>query len=214
MLAFYGADNVQCSYSFSLAQWKSSSRSLAPVFKDAGNPQLGWNWLAGWMTGKPEQENTTGIKDYASVKCTSPAGAMAAASLSRPAQKSSQHLSRQPPASTLSGASSGASRMKSASSKGSQCSVDCDSKTLRFERERRHSTGGLSAKDFDNLAGSPRTPSYMAPTESARARSRCSSPHATEAPEKGSVSSVKKHLTASGADKNIVAAKLRRLSCP
>ena len=62
--------------------------------------------------------------------------------------------------------------------------------SLQSERSRRHSTGGPSMRDDDNMSTASAVRSYMTPTESARAKSRLQSPLGTAekngTPEKGS----------------------------
>ncbi|MCE0481334.1 hypothetical protein HAX54_039016 [Datura stramonium] len=71
--------------------------------------------------------------------------------------------------------------------------------SAQSERRRRHSfLVGSSIRDDESLESSRTVPSYMAATESARARSRLPSPLGFEkngTPEKGTVSSAKKRLS-------------------
>lgn len=69
---------------------------------------------------------------------------------------------------------------------------------MKSERLRRHSIAGSSVGDDESLASSPAAPSYMAPTQSARARSRLSSPSndvVIEGLDKVPVGSAKKKLS-------------------
>lgn len=73
----------------------------------------------------------------------------------------------------------------SSSTKGSSVwGGDEDSRSMfsvQSERYRRHSIAGSSVRDDESLASSPAIPSYMAPTSSAKARSKIIRP----SPEKG-----------------------------
>lgn len=79
--------------------------------------------------------------------------------------------------------------------------LDDDAKSMvsvQSDRFRRHSVGGSSIRDDESLASSPALPSYMVPTESARAKSRLQSPFEAEKNgvlEKGSSDSAKKRLS-------------------
>ncbi|KAJ0979329.1 hypothetical protein J5N97_014803 [Dioscorea zingiberensis] len=184
-------------YAFS-HQWKSSSRSTNPLFTDPNNPQWGWSWLERWMAARPWECRSMTDKefsnDHSSVKSAS---------------RSSKALS-------VTG------KIKSASSKGGFAPSEDDSRSmlsLQSERYRRHSVAGSSVRDDESLVSSPAVPSYMAPTESARAKSRFHSPASSdknETPEKGSASSAKKRLSFQVADKYTVTspAGIRRHSGP
>ncbi|MCH94669.1 IQ domain-containing protein, partial [Trifolium medium] len=99
-------------------------------------------------------------------------------------------------------ASAGVARkLKKASPKGSWVMED-DSKSMasvQSDRFRRHSIAGSSVRDDESLASSPSVPSYMVPTQSAKARSRTQSqsPLAKEngKQEKGSFGTAKKRLS-------------------
>ena len=78
--------------------------------------------------------------------------------------------------------------------------MDEDSKSLvsvHSDRFRRHSIAGSSVRDDESLASSPAVPSYLVPTQSAKAKSRTQSPLASEnaKAEKGSFGSAKKRLS-------------------
>lgn len=62
--------------------------------------------------------------------------------------------------------------------------------SLASERNRRHSIAGSSVRDDESLASSGSVPSYMTPTQSARARTRGESPLGVD-----SGSSAKKRLS-------------------
>ncbi|XP_010937801.2 protein IQ-DOMAIN 2 [Elaeis guineensis] len=223
-------------YAFS-HQWKNASRSGNPMFMDPNNPHWGWSWLERWMASRPwESRSTTDRElnsDRASVKSTSysvgggeimKAYAQRDSNLDRPSptmEKLSQPARRPVPSTPNSRASLVAGKIKSASPKTGWGLSEDDSRSvtsIQSERPRRHSLGGLSIRDDESLASSPAIPSYMVPTESARAKSRFQSPlnDKTETSDKRSVGSVKKRLSFPVGDKNSVTspAGVRRHSGP
>ncbi|XP_008792097.2 protein IQ-DOMAIN 1-like [Phoenix dactylifera] len=223
-------------YAFS-HQWKNSSRSAAPMFMDPNNPQWGWSWLERWMVARPwESQSTTDRElnsDHASVKSTSQsigggeiikAYARRDSNLERPSpttQKLNRPTSRQSPSTPNSKTSLVVRKIKSASPKTGWSLSEDDSRSIvsiQSERPRRHSLAWSSFRDDESLASSPATPSYMAPTESARAKTRFQSPlnDKIEASDTGSVGSVKKRLSFPVGDKNGVTspAGVRRHSGP
>lgn len=126
--------------------------------------------------------------------------------LSPAGQKLSRASSRQspstPPSKAPSTTTSVGGKMRPPSPRGSGCCTEDDSRSLlsvQSERWRRHSIAGSSVGDDESLASSPAVPSYMAPTQSAKARSRLPSPLGFEkngTPEKlSSVGSAKKRLS-------------------
>ncbi|CAD5186798.1 unnamed protein product [Musa acuminata subsp. burmannicoides] len=172
-------------YAFS-HQWKSSSRSSTMVPTDPSNPQWGWNWLQRWMAARPwENHRTTETKDDATIKianCSTVGQTMkrhdtSMERTSSAAHKSSRPPSHQSPATPQSKPSSVMNRKKSVSPpRLSRCSADDDSRSmlsLQSEQPRRRSS---SARDNESLVSSVSLPSYMASTESVRARSRFLSP--------------------------------------
>ncbi|KAJ0978214.1 hypothetical protein J5N97_013688 [Dioscorea zingiberensis] len=205
-------------YAFS-HQWKSSSRSANPMFTDPSNPQWGWSWLERWMAARPWETRSVTDKetsnDHASVKsavCSVPGEITKAYArrdtISERASVASLKSGRRSPATPPFRVSSITGKIKSASPKSGWATLDDDSRSmisLQSERHRRHSIAGSSIRDDESLASSPAVPSYMAPTESARAKSRFQSPVASEnpeTPEKGPIASVKKRLSFPSADKH------------
>ncbi|KAG1365673.1 protein IQ-DOMAIN 1 [Cocos nucifera] len=197
-------------------QWKSSSRSVTPTFTDPHNPHWGWSWLERWMAARPWENRSMSEKDlndHASVKsaCRSITGDTNNAYARRnsilertppPLQKPSRS-SRQSPSTPASKASSVAGKVKSVSPKNGWGRMEDDSRSTRSlhsERApRRHGVPGSSIRDDESLVSTPAMPSYMASTESARAKSRFQSPSTScdgvETPEKGSVRSAMKRLS-------------------
>lgn len=211
-------------------QWRSSSKSLTPVFTEPSNPQWGWSWLGRWMAARPwENQSRKEAGDHASIKSASCSFIVRTTkqrdtSLERTpsaAQKSSRPSGHHSPATPRCTTPSVASRKKLESPRGRRCSVDDDSRSMlsvQSEWRRRFSIAGSSLGDDESL-GSSTVPSYMASTESARARSRRHSPVCDSAgtPEKGSVCSSKKRLSFPSVDKSSIsspAADLRRFSGP
>uniref|UniRef100_A0A0A9HAP6 DUF4005 domain-containing protein n=1 Tax=Arundo donax TaxID=35708 RepID=A0A0A9HAP6_ARUDO len=93
-------------------------------------------------------------------------------------------------------------RKKSVTPKNGLAQVDDDARSVfsvQSERPRRHSLATSTVRDDESLASSPSLPSYMVPTESARAKSRLQGSavtNGTETPEKGgSLGSAKKRLS-------------------
>jgi len=119
------------------------------------------------------------------------------------AQKPSRPASRQSPSTPSKAASSSsvATKLKPASPRGGLWIQDDDSRSMlsmQSELHRRHSVAGSSVRDDESLASSPSVPSYMTPTESARAKSRLQSPLGIQkngTPDRGSVGSAKKRLS-------------------
>ncbi|XP_062155504.1 protein IQ-DOMAIN 3 [Alnus glutinosa] len=206
-------------YAFSHQQkWKNSSKSANPTFMDPNNPHWGWSWLERWMAARPwESRSARDPSDLASVKSaasrTISVGEITKAYSRRDinqdnkpspsGQKSSRPPSRQSPSTPPSKATSSASvtgRRNRRGSRGSGWSGDDDSRSMlsvQSERWRRHSIEDSSVRDDESLATTPSVPSYMASTQSAKAKSRLPSPLGLEkngTPEKGSAASVKKRL--------------------
>ncbi|KAF2295839.1 hypothetical protein GH714_034453 [Hevea brasiliensis] len=185
-------------YAFSHQQtWKNFSKSANPTFMDPNNPNWGWSWLERWMAARPwGSRSTIDNNDLSSVK-SSTSRAMSIGEISRAysrrdlnrdnkpshgVQISSRPSSRQSPSTTPSKApsiSSVTGKAKSPSPRGSGWGGDDDSRSLfsvQSERCRRHSIAGSSVRDDESLASSPSVPSYMTPTQSAKAKSGCQAP--------------------------------------
>ncbi|XP_022765337.1 protein IQ-DOMAIN 1-like [Durio zibethinus] len=207
-------------YAFSRQQsWKNCSRSVNQTFMDPSNPHWGWSWLERWMAARPwEIRSTTDNNDRGSVKsmgaCSMSIGEISRAYSRRDLNndnnpspkppKSSQPRSHQSPSTPPSKApsiSSVSSKRRMPSPRGSQWGGDEDSRSIlsvQSDRYRRHSIAGSSVRDNESLASSPAIPSYMTPTQSAKARSRLPSPLGLEKnrmPERGLAGSAKKRLS-------------------
>ncbi|TMX00115.1 hypothetical protein EJD97_001371 [Solanum chilense] len=205
-------------YSYSHQQtWKKSSRSTNLLFMDPTNPQWGWSWLERWTGARPWESQSMSEKqlktDQMSVRSVSIAGGEIAKSFARyqlnselPSSPSSQktshpsgyHSPTTPSKPTTSVAA--ARKLKPASPRISAMNQDDDNRSMlsvQSERNRRHSIAGSSIRDDESLASSPSVPSYMASTQSAKAKTRLQSPLGMEngTPEKGSAGSVKKRLS-------------------
>lgn len=181
---------------------------------DANNPSWGWSWLERWMAARPWESRGIMDKDlqndHSSVKSQSLAGGEINKSYARyllNSEKDSPTASQKPNQSAFQSpqtpkpvSSRVSKKMKSASPRVRQA-LDDDTKSMvsvQSDRFRRHSIGGSSIRDDESLATSPALPSYMVPTESARAKSRLQSPFGVEKNgvlEKGPSESVKKRLS-------------------
>ncbi|RWW53329.1 hypothetical protein BHE74_00040184, partial [Ensete ventricosum] len=195
---------------------------------EASNLQWGWGWLAHWMAARPNN-STMEINDRAtnSANCNVMAQTRKHRDTSLDctpsvAQKSSQSSSQESPATPRSKTPLTASTKKSVSPRGGRCSVDSDLRSKPSfqpeQRRRRHSIAGPLMTGGESLVSSLTTPSYMALTESARARSRFhgTQSYRPETSKKGSISLVKKHLTFPVVVKSNVlsSARTRRHSWP
>lgn len=204
-------------YSFTHQQSrKNSLRPMNPLFMDPNNPSWGWSWLERWMAARPWEGRGTTEKehnnDQSSVKSArgnfggeiSKSYARYQLNMDKQSPKASQKPSQTPSfqsPSTPKQASIPARKLKSASPRSSAVGPDDDTRSMvsmQSERNRRHSIAGSSVRDDESLASSPSLPSYMVPTESARAKTRMQSPLGLEAngtPEKGPVAAAKKRLS-------------------
>ncbi|GMI84731.1 IQ-domain 2 [Hibiscus trionum] len=205
-------------YSFTHQQtWKNASKSMNPLFMDLNNPSWGWSWLERWMAARPWEGRGMAEKeqnnDHSSLKSgrstiggeISKAYARYQLNLDKQSpkvsQKPSQTSSLQSP-STPKPTSMSARKLKSASPRSSVVAPDDDTRSMvsvQSEKTRRHSFAGSSVRDDESLASSPSLPSYMIPTQSARAKTRLQSPLGLEpngtTPEKGPIPSTKKRLS-------------------
>ncbi|TKY62177.1 IQ-DOMAIN 1 [Spatholobus suberectus] len=200
-------------YAFTHQQnWKNSSRSVNPMFMDPTNPTWGWSWLERWMAARPCESHSQmdkELNDHSSVKSSSRSiiGGEISKSFARFQLNSEKHsptASHNPGSPSFQSTpskptSASAKKPKKASPRGSWV-TDEDSKSLvsvQSDRFRRHSIAGSSVRDDESLASSPAVPSYMVPTQSAKAKSRTQSPLAPEnaKTEKGSVGTAKKRLS-------------------
>ncbi|CAK8543820.1 unnamed protein product [Lathyrus sativus] len=196
---------------------KNSSRPMNPMFVDPTNPTWGWSWLERWMAARPWESRglmDKELNDHSSVKSSSRSitGGEISKSFARFQLNSEIHSpaasqnpgspSFQSNSTTPKPASAAVARkLKKASPKGSWI-MEEDSKSMasvQSDRFRRHSIAGSSIRDDESLASSPSVPSYMVPTQSAKARSRTQSqsPLAKEngKQEKGSFGTAKKRLS-------------------
>lgn len=170
--------------------WKKSARSNNLLFMDPTNPHWGWSWLERWMAARPWETDKDVNNDR--VSTTKSGVGEITKSFARHQLNSDKPASHHSPTTPPSKASSVATRKwKAASPRGSVISQDDDSRSLysvQSERNRRHSIAGSSVRDDESLASSPSVPSYMASTQSAKAKSRVPSPLGIEngnTPDKG-----------------------------
>ncbi|CAN4112868.1 unnamed protein product [Withania somnifera] len=188
---------------------RNPSKSTNQTFMDPNNPHWGWSWLERWMASRPWEDKCAIDKELNSDEVTakSPAShptAVAAIThcdfhLNNRPSPTAHKQSRPPSLQSPSTPRSKIGRIRPSSPKVSN--VDDDSRSMtsaQSERSRRHSFTGSSIRDDESQASSRAVPSYMAATESARARSHLPSPLGlgkSGTPEKGTFSSVKKRLS-------------------
>lgn len=185
-------------YSYSHQQTRKNSKYSNPTFMDPNNPHWGWSWLERWMAARPWESRSMPEKefnDHGSVKSfrtLSVAGELNRAyglrglSLdnnkpSPTGQRQGRPASRQSPSNAArpSSVTPGSGKAKPNGQIGNGWGLDDDTKSMmsiQSERHRRHSIAGSSVGDDESLASSPSVPSYMAPTKSAKARTKAPSP--------------------------------------
>ncbi|KAF4369298.1 hypothetical protein CsatB_017048 [Cannabis sativa] len=205
-------------YAFSHQQTlKNNSKSVNPMFMDPRNPSWGWSWLERWMAARPWENRSGGTmdkdsnNDASSVKSRSISGGeinksyarylLNSEKLSSPTanQKPSNSGFQSPSTPNRPISSTPSKKVKSASPRVSRVPDDDNRSmvSMQSDRFRRHSIAGSSVRDDESLASSPALPSYMVPTESARAKSRLQSPLGAEKNgelEKGFSETAKKRL--------------------
>ncbi|KAK7285090.1 hypothetical protein RJT34_19848 [Clitoria ternatea] len=188
-------------YAFTHQQnWKNSSRSVNPMFMDPTNPTWGWSWLERWMAARSWESRSLMDKELNDHSSRSITGGEISKSFARFQLNSEKHsptASQNPGSPSFQSTPSkpaSAKKSKKVSPKGSWA-MDDDAKsiaTVQSNRFRRHSIADSSVRDDESLASSPALPSYMVPTQSAKAKSRTQSPLATE---NGSFGTAKKRLS-------------------
>ncbi|KAL2933781.1 Protein IQ-DOMAIN 1 [Bienertia sinuspersici] len=172
-------------YAFTHQQaWKASSMSAHTLFMDVNNPHWGWSWLERWLAARPWETATTPEKDLSNE--SSPRIKISMNTFSRTHHDLPKpYASRKKPRSSTAGRlstssatskpSSAARKLRSANPKvGPRTSMwghvvdDDDAKSMQSEQDSRSST----VRDDESIGSSQTAPSYMAPTEAAKARSR------------------------------------------
>lgn len=178
---------------------------------DPTNPAWGWSWLERWMAARPWESKD--VNDQSSVKSSSRGMAVGEISKSYAkyqlnSEKHSPTASQNPgspsfhshttPSKLLASSALLAKKLKKVSPKDTSV-IDDDSKSMVSVQSgfRRHSIAGSSVRDDESLASSPAVPSYMVPTQSAKAKSKTHNPLAIEngRTEKGSSATAKKRLS-------------------
>ncbi|XP_010543376.1 PREDICTED: protein IQ-DOMAIN 1 [Tarenaya hassleriana] len=206
--------------------WKNNTRYANPMsFMDPSNPTWGWSWLERWMAGRSwessEKENNN---DDSSVKSSinrnNPGREVMKSSSTQPNTPSSARATRNnnnflsPP--TPSRQIPSSRKPKNTTPPG----PDDDTKStvsIQSEKNRRHSIAGSSVvRDDESLASSSShaLPSYMVPTESARAKLKMQSSLGLALEENDGITdkaTAKKRLSYSG---STVPPKPRRFSAP
>ncbi|KAJ3688150.1 hypothetical protein LUZ61_017314 [Rhynchospora tenuis] len=224
-------------YAFS-HQWKNNSRTANPMFIDPSNPQWGWSWLERWMAAKPwenrgtdkDQKDTNSVKSSATAT-VAPIPVLGEGEITKSyarRESTNNNSPNKPSPTTPKPLRPSPIKNKPGTPKNgrSPATQDDDAKSMisvRSELPRRHSlAGSVVVRDDESLPGSPTVPSYMAPTQSARAKSRFQTPSPgddkVETPEKGSSTGpVKKRLSFATGDKSSVPSSpivMRRHSGP
>ncbi|KVI09542.1 protein of unknown function DUF4005 [Cynara cardunculus var. scolymus] len=184
--------------------WKKSSRATNLLFMDPTNPQWGWSWLERYMAARPWE--TRGEKDPGNDHASVRSGGISITG-SEIAKSYARHQLNSTPSTPQSkaGIPIGSRKFKPVPSpRGLGSGPDDDSRSVfsvQSEKNRRHSIAGSSVRDDESLASSPSIPSYMAPTKSAKAKSRGQSPlgpvemNDGNTPEKGTGLNAKKRLS-------------------
>ncbi|GMH10093.1 hypothetical protein Nepgr_011934 [Nepenthes gracilis] len=204
--------------------WRKSLSSANAMFLDPNNPRWGWSWLERWLAARPwemahmpEKElnnNVMTSKDTFFRNGTTNAQAQhqpekPSPTAGRRQTHSASRLSISIPPSKAASPKSVVRKLKSENTKASQPSspggsvwdLYDDSRSvmsIHSDQCRRHSVAGSSIRDDVSLASSQAVPSYMAPTVSARAKSRLRSPsnmNKISTPDRLSVSSAKKRIS-------------------
>ncbi|CAH9127909.1 unnamed protein product [Cuscuta epithymum] len=195
-------------YSYSHQKtWKKSSRSANLLFMDPTNPQWGWSWLERWMGARPwetdavpgkeiknDQLSVRGessiivgeiTKSYARHLLSTAEQPSSPSPSQKPSHSSARHSPATPPSKLPP-----ARKLKSPSQRASAITAQDDDArsvlSVQLEgngtRRRRHSIAGSSSsvRDDESLSSTTSVPSYMAPTRSARAKTRLQSPSDVE----------------------------------
>ncbi|KAI4384021.1 hypothetical protein MLD38_009793 [Melastoma candidum] len=160
-------------YAFSHQKTWKKSNSVNPMFMDPNNPQWGWSWLERWTLSQPweAKPTTTPSKAYdrASRKSDGLTSLTSAGEISR--SNSSRHNLKKP-----SSIASKPTRARSQHYSPSTPTSNDSRSMFSVQSEmmvRRHSiTGSFSVREDESLMSTPAIPSYMAPTMSAKAKSR------------------------------------------
>lgn len=171
---------------------RSSTSSANQTFMDPNNPRWGWNWLERWMAARPWENEDSIDKEHVNGDRLSITSSRNSVSIHgdhtknthSPKARNRSRLNNQSPSTPKS------RKIRPLSP------TDDDANSIQSERCGRRSIGGSSSvRDDESHASSPSVPSYMASTESARAKSRLPSPLGT--PEKSS-GPAKKRISFSG----------------
>ncbi|CAI9114850.1 OLC1v1015659C1 [Oldenlandia corymbosa var. corymbosa] len=202
-------------YSYSHQQtWKKSSRSSNLLFMDPTNPHWGWSWLERWMAARPWEQGI-GEKelngDQSSVKSASLSNigeitkAFARHQLNSdtafsPTGQNIKNSSNHESPSTPTSKPIAPKKLRSASPRVGAPNQDDDARSVfsvQSERNRRHSIATTSIRDDESLSSSASVPSYMAPTKSAKAKTKLQSPLGVDngAAEKAPIAAAKKRLS-------------------
>lgn len=189
----------------------------AHTFMDVNNPHWGWSWLERWLAARPWEIATPPEKDFSNensprVKISmnnfagNKQGLTKAYARKQPRSSTGGRLST---SSTPSKPNSTARKLRSPSPKVSPKAAprmsmwghDDDAistQSMQSEQSGMHSVTGSSVRDDESQGSSQTVPSYMAPTEAAKARSRLGGECKREksvTPDRVSVSSARKRAS-------------------
>lgn len=137
-------------------QWKASSsaRSVNIMFADPNNPHWGWSWMERWM--------------FADKDSTAPSRPLPRRQSPMTTATSTMRIKLRPTAAA-------SPRIRRGDLTLTHHHPDDDARSIlsvQSEWNKRHSIAGSSVRDDESLTSSPSVPSYMTPTESARAKTR------------------------------------------
>lgn len=190
-------------YAFSHQQtMKNSSKSTNPMFMDPSNPSWGWSWLERWMAARPWESRSLIEKELNNEKSAS--RSIAGGEINKAYARHQLNSDKYSPATTQKSnhqsPSTPPSKPASLKPVSLRKGLDDDSKSMlsmQSERSRRHSIAGSSVRDDESMASSSAVPSYMTPTESAKAKSRLGAEKngMLDVGSVGSVGSTKKRLS-------------------
>ncbi|KAF4382245.1 hypothetical protein G4B88_011574 [Cannabis sativa] len=174
-------------YAFSLQKTsKKSSKSTNHTFIEPNNFHWGWSWLERWMATRPwERTNTLdNYHELVSIK----------SSTTTTKAYHQPNLCHDTTSAPLSKASTMSSLTRKTPKRNEMFNT-------QLERHRRHSIAGSLVIDNEVFVDSLTAPSYMAPTQSAKAKSRVPNTMGFDkigTLDKGSVSSAKRSLSFAG----------------
>lgn len=194
--------------------WKPTPMPASTLYVDPKDSHWGWSWLERWLAGRPWETATIPDKDFSNH--SSSRVKSSETGISTTEKPSPTSIPKQQPRSangrlSTSSApskpfSTAAKKLRSpspraspmTSPRGSTWGLDDDTRSmlsLQSEQSRRNSVTGSFVGDDESLAIGRTVPSYMAPTESAKAKSQETKRDKSVTPDRLSVSSARKRLS-------------------